>query len=90
VIQALAKGEEDVGGWFRGDVAVELSVVCAYEQMNAKPKKLDMSDMSDMFWSRRGKMDIFWISEQTCHDTLQKLTRFPPTPLHRTTQRTTF
>jgi hypothetical protein len=35
VIQALAKGEEDVGGWFRGDVAVELSVVCAYEQMNA-------------------------------------------------------
>jgi hypothetical protein len=35
ILQAPAKGEEDVGGWFRGDVAVELSVVCAYEQMNA-------------------------------------------------------
>jgi hypothetical protein len=32
--------------------------------------------MSDTFWSRSRKLDIFAISEQTCHDTLQKWTRY--------------
>jgi hypothetical protein len=44
-------------------------------------KKVDMSDMSDTFWSRSQKLDIFAISEQTCHDTMQKWTRFPPHPI---------
>jgi hypothetical protein len=53
----------------------------------SKPKKVDMSDMSDTFWSRSRKLDIFAISEQTCHDTLQKWTRFSPHMiLHGTTQ----